>query len=75
MILLLGDRYEIFVTSYIATLFKIPIVHFCGGDETLGSYDNNFRNAITHLSSYHFTTNIKSQKKVIRLIHSKKKCF
>ena len=75
LILLLGDRYEIFVTSYIATLFKIPIVHFCGGDETLGSYDNNFRNAITHLSSYHFTTNIKSQKKVIRLIHSKKNVF
>ncbi len=75
LILLLGDRYEIFLTSYVSTIFKIPIAHFCGGDETIGSYDNNFRDAITHLSNYHFTTNQKSKNKVIKLINSKKNVY
>ncbi len=75
LILLLGDRYEVFVTSYVATLFKIPIAHFCGGDETIGSYDNSFRYAISHLANYHFTTNTKSKNKIIKLINSKKNVY
>ena len=75
LLLILGDRYEIFIASFVATIFKIPIVHFCGGDITEGSYDDKFRNAITQLSNYHFTTNKKSKLKVIKLLGIKKNIF
>ena len=75
LVLLLGDRYEILIASFVASIFKIPIVHFCGGDITTGSYDDKFRNAITQLSEYHFTTNNLSKNRVINLIGSKKNVF
>ncbi len=75
VILLLGDRYEILVASLVASIFKIPIVHFCGGDITTGSYDDKFRDAITHLSNYHFTTNYLSKNRVINLVGNNKNIF
>ena len=59
LLVVLGDRYEIFITCYVATIFKIPIAHICGGEETLKSYDNQFRHAITKMSHIHFTTLLK----------------
>lgn len=75
LLLILGDRYEIFIASFVATIFKIPIVHFCGGDITQGSYDDKFRNAITQLSNFHFTTNKKSKLRVIKLLGVKKNIY
>lgn len=75
LILLLGDRYEILVAAYVASIFKIPIIHFCGGDITEGSYDDKFRNVITQLSDYHFTTNYFSKRRVENLVGNKKNIF
>lgn len=75
IVLVLGDRYEIFIASFVATIFKIPIIHFCGGDITKGSYDDKFRNAITHLSNFHFTTNEKSKHRVIKLLNTKNNVY
>lgn len=75
IIILLGDRYEALVCSYVATLKKIPIIHFCGGDITLGSYDNQFRNAITKMANFHFVTNELSKKRVIKMGEKKKNVF
>ena len=57
LIVVLGDRYEIFVSCFVATIFRIPIAHICGGEETLNSYDNQFRHAITKMAHIHFVTN------------------
>src|SRR3990167_3174443 len=46
-VLLLGDRYETLGAAHVATLFQIPIAHIHGGETTEGSFDNEFRNAIT----------------------------
>ena len=43
-IILLGDRYETFILSLVALVFKIKIIHLCGGSETEGSIDNIFEN-------------------------------
>jgi GDP/UDP-N,N'-diacetylbacillosamine 2-epimerase (hydrolysing) len=66
-LILLGDRYEILSAALIATIFRIPIIHFCGGDTSEGAYDNDIRNAITQLSSIHFVTCEESKQKVISL--------
>ena len=54
IVLILGDRYEIFAVSVAAALMEIPIAHIHGGEATLGSIDDSLRNAITKLSNLHF---------------------
>ena len=39
LVLILGDRYEIFCAAYAATIFGIPIAHLHGGEVTQNSYD------------------------------------
>ena len=75
LIVILGDRYEIFVTCYVATIFKIPIVHICGGEETLNSYDNQFRHAITKMSHIHFATTNIYKNKILMMGENSKNVF
>lgn len=63
-LILLGDRYEILSAALVATVFQIPIIHFCGGDITEGAYDNDIRNAITQLSNFHFVSCEESKHRV-----------
>ena len=37
LLILLGDRYEILMAAFVATLHKIPIAHISGGETTKGS--------------------------------------
>lgn len=55
LLIILGDRFEIFASAIAATLTNTPIAHIHGGEETLGSMDNTFRNAISKMSHLHFT--------------------
>jgi len=66
-LIILGDRFEIFIAAYVATLYKVPIIHLSGGDETQASYDNQFRHAITKLSHIHFVTNEISKNRIIKM--------
>ena len=73
--IVLGDRYEIFLSCYVATLFKIPIAHICGGEETRGSYDNQFRHSITKMSHLHFVTNSFYKKKLEKMGENRNNVF
>lgn len=57
MVFLVGDRYETFAAATAAFLSGIPIAHCHGGETTLGSFDDAFRNSITHMSYQHFVSN------------------
>lgn len=54
MLLLLGDRFEMFAAAAAAVPFGLPLAHIHGGEETEGAYDNGFRHAISKLSHLHF---------------------
>lgn len=54
LVLVLGDRYETLAAAQAALLCRIPIVHLDGGDVTLGSWDNQIRNAVSQLAHVHF---------------------
>jgi GDP/UDP-N,N'-diacetylbacillosamine 2-epimerase (hydrolysing) len=54
--IVLGDRYEMFAAAYSTIAFNIPIAHISGGEQTIGAIDNSFRDALTVLSQYHFTS-------------------
>jgi UDP-hydrolysing UDP-N-acetyl-D-glucosamine 2-epimerase len=57
LVLLLGDRFEIFAAAQAAFVLKIPIAHLCGGDVTSGALDDAFRHAMTKMAGLHFPTN------------------
>ena len=54
MLLILGDRFEIFSAATAAMLMNLPIVHISGGDVTEGMIDEQIRHAITKMSHIHF---------------------
>lgn len=53
-LLVAGDRYELLPVCNSAFIMEIPIIHISGGDITKGAIDNNIRNAISMLATYHF---------------------
>lgn len=67
LIVILGDRYEIFAVATAAAVLNIPIAHLHGGEVTLGAYDEFFRHGITKMSSLHFTSCEEHRKRVIQL--------
>ena len=52
--LILGDRYEMLAISFVCLNYNIPIMHFCGGNQTLGSLDEIYRYAISKMAKVHF---------------------
>ena len=54
VLLILGDRYEVFAAAGVAMAMNIPIAHISGGEITEGAQDEVIRHAITKLSHLHF---------------------
>jgi GDP/UDP-N,N'-diacetylbacillosamine 2-epimerase (hydrolysing) len=54
IVLVLGDRYEMFAASIAALPVRIPIAHIAGGELTFGAIDDAIRHCITKLSHVHF---------------------
>ena len=67
IILLLGDRFEIFAATTAALIARIPVAHLAGGDVTEGAIDEAMRHSITKMAHLHFVTNAKSAKRVMQL--------
>ena len=75
IVVLLGDRYEIFAAAISSYLHRIPIGHIHGGEVTSGSMDDGFRHSITKLSYLHFAATNKSQKRILQLGEKKSSVF
>ncbi|MDD9148064.1 MULTISPECIES: UDP-N-acetylglucosamine 2-epimerase [unclassified Sporolactobacillus] len=54
ILLILGDRYEIFVAAACAMMMNVPIAHMNGGESTEGAVDEQIRHAITKMAHLHF---------------------
>ena len=54
ILLILGDRYEIFAAASVAMSMNIPIAHISGGEITEGAIDEQIRHAITKMAHLHF---------------------
>lgn len=53
LLMVLGDRYEMFCAALAALPLRIPVAHIHGGEETEGAMDNSLRHAMTKLSHLH----------------------
>lgn len=67
LVVVLGDRYEIFAAAVAAAMLGIPIAHLHGGEITEGAVDEFFRHSITKMSMLHFTSCEVYRRRVIQL--------
>lgn len=67
LIVVLGDRFEIFSAVSAALVARIPVAHIHGGENTEGAFDEALRHAITKMSHLHFVAAKQYQKRVIQL--------
>mgnify|MGYP003963883295 FL=1 len=67
LLIVLGDRYEIFSAVSAAMIARIPVAHLHGGEATEGSIDEPIRHSITKMSQLHFTATKEYKNRVIQL--------
>lgn len=67
IVIVLGDRYEIFSATSAAMIARIPIAHIHGGEKTEGAFDESIRHSITKMSHLHFTATEEYRNRVIQL--------
>lgn len=75
LILVLGDRYEIFSAVSSAMICRIPVAHLHGGESTLGVIDEAIRHSLTKMSHLHFTATEEYRKRVIQLGENPNRVF
>jgi GDP/UDP-N,N'-diacetylbacillosamine 2-epimerase (hydrolysing) len=67
LVIILGDRFEIFAAATACHIAGIPIAHLHGGEVTEGAFDDALRHAITKMSSIHFVATDEYMNRVIQL--------
>lgn len=67
LVLLLGDRFEIFSAATAAMIAGLPIAHLHGGEITEGAFDDAIRHAITKMSHLHFVAAEEYRQRVIQM--------
>jgi GDP/UDP-N,N'-diacetylbacillosamine 2-epimerase (hydrolysing) len=75
LLVVLGDRYEIFAAAAAAAILGIAIAHISGGDITVGSLDDTFRHCITKMSYLHFPGCQQSANRIIQMGEDPKRVF
>ena len=67
LIVVLGDRFEIFAAVSAALVARIPVAHLHGGEATEGLIDEAIRHSITKMSQLHFVAAEAYRQRVIQL--------
>ena len=75
ILVLLGDRFEIFSAASASMIAGIPIAHLHGGELTEGVIDDAIRHSITKMSHLHFTATDAYRKRVIQLGEQPERVF
>jgi GDP/UDP-N,N'-diacetylbacillosamine 2-epimerase (hydrolysing) len=75
LIVVLGDRYEIFAAASAALIAGIPVAHLHGGEITEGAFDESIRHSITKMSHLHFVAAEEYRRRVIQLGEQPERVF
>jgi GDP/UDP-N,N'-diacetylbacillosamine 2-epimerase (hydrolysing) len=75
LIVVLGDRFEIFSAVSAALVARIPVAHLHGGETTVGAFDEALRHSITKMSQLHFVAAEEYRQRVIQLGESPDRVF
>ncbi|ATG91744.1 UDP-N-acetylglucosamine 2-epimerase [Methylomonas koyamae] len=75
IVVVLGDRFEIFAAAQAAMNLRIPLAHIHGGELSEGAVDDAIRHALTKLSHLHFTAAEVYRQRVIQLGEQPERVF
>lgn len=75
LLLVLGDRFEIFSAAIAAMIAGIPIAHIHGGETTEGAFDEAIRHSVTKMSHLHFVATEEYLQRVIQLGEDPRQVF
>lgn len=75
LILILGDRFEIYAVALASYINLIPIAHIHGGEITEGSLDDSFRHSISKFSSLHLVAESRFKKRLTNMGENPKSIF
>ena len=75
LIVILGDRFEIFAAVAAALVARIPVAHLHGGEATEGLIDEAIRHSITKMSHLHFVAAEEYRQRVIQLGEQPERVF
>lgn len=75
LIVVLGDRFEIFSAVAAALVARIPVAHLHGGELTEGAFDEAIRHSITKMSHLHFVATEEYRRRVIQLGEQPQRVF
>ena len=75
LIMVLGDRFEIFAAVATALVACIPVAHLHGGETTEGAFDEALRHSITKMSHLHFVAAEEYRQRVIQLGEQPERVF
>lgn len=75
IVVVLGDRFEIFSAASAAMIARIPIAHLHGGETTEGAFDEAIRHSITKMSHLHFVATEDYRRRVIQLGEAPERVF
>ncbi len=75
IVVVLGDRFEIFSAASAAMIARIPIAHIHGGETTEGAFDEAIRHSITKMSHLHFVATEDYRRRVIQLGEAPERVF
>jgi GDP/UDP-N,N'-diacetylbacillosamine 2-epimerase (hydrolysing) len=75
LIVVLGDRFEIFSAVSAALVARIPVAHLHGGESTEGLIDEAIRHSITKMSHLHFVAAGEYKQRVIQLGEQPERVF
>ncbi|PIQ84425.1 MAG: UDP-N-acetylglucosamine 2-epimerase (hydrolyzing) [Candidatus Omnitrophica bacterium CG11_big_fil_rev_8_21_14_0_20_63_9] len=64
LLVVLGDRFDMYPAALAALPFRIPVAHLHGGEVTEGAIDDALRHALTKLSHLHFVSTEISARRV-----------
>lgn len=67
ILVVLGDRFEMYAAALAALPFKIPVAHIHGGELTEGAIDDALRHSITKLSHLHFVSTQEHAERVLQM--------
>jgi len=67
MIIVAGDRFEMFAAGTAAVPLNIPLAHIHGGEVTEGAIDNVFRHSLTQMSHLHFACDQTCANRIVQM--------
>ncbi len=75
IVVVLGDRFEIFAAAQAAMLARLPIAHIHGGELTEGAIDDAIRHALTKMSHLHFVAAEPYRHRVLQMGEAPERVF